>query len=46
LLGEGKSLAQVCDTLTAEYEVSRATAEQDLERLVRELGAKGLLTLS
>ena len=45
LLGEGKSLAQVCDTLTAEYEVSRATAEQDLEHLVRELGAKGLLTL-
>ena len=45
LLAEGKPLAQICDTLTAEYEVSRAAAERDLEQLVGELGAKGLLTL-
>lgn len=45
LLGEGMSLPQVCDVLLAEYDVSRAALEQDIERLVGELSAKGLLTL-
>jgi hypothetical protein len=45
LLGEGKTLAQVCDVLVAEYEVPRATLESDVEQLVGQLGEKGLLHL-
>ena len=45
LLTEGMALPQVCDVLLAEYDVSRAALEQDIERLIGDLSAKGLLTL-
>ncbi|HSI52905.1 MAG: PqqD family protein [Ramlibacter sp.] len=46
LLSDGKTLAQACEVLLAEYDVTRAALEQDVERLVAELGAKGLLTVA
>ena len=46
LLGEGKTLVEVCDALVAEYDVPRSTLESDVERLVGELGAKGLLHMA
>lgn len=45
LLGEGRTLPEICDALLVEYEVTREALERDLERLVTELGEKGLLTL-
>ncbi len=45
LLGEGKTLAQVCDCLVQEYDAPRATLEADTQRLIGELAAKGLLKL-
>ena len=46
LLSDGKTLVQACDVLLAEYDVTRDALERDIERLVAELGAKGLLTLA
>jgi len=46
LLLDGKSLPQTMEAITEEYEVTRATAELDLLRLVTELQAKGLLVVS
>jgi hypothetical protein len=43
LLAEGKTLAQVCDTMIEEYEVSREEIERDVTRLVADLSDKGLL---
>ena len=44
LIGEGKSLGEVCEALLAEYEVSREQLQGDLERLLQELGSKGLIS--
>jgi len=46
LMGELGSLRQVCDTVSREYDVSRAQLERDLLALVRELHDKGLLQVS
>ena len=43
LLGEGRTLEQVCEVMTAEYEVSRDDAERDLLSLVQELVRQGLI---
>ncbi len=43
LLGEGRSVAEACATLAAEYEAPRETVEADVARLVEELAANGLL---
>ena len=43
LLAEGKTLAQVCDAIVEEYDVSREDAERDLLALVADLMAQGLL---
>lgn len=45
LLGEGLAPAAVCDALLGEYATTREELEKDVERLVRELGEKGLVTL-
>lgn len=43
LLAAGKAPAQVCDAMVAEYDVVRAQAEEDLEALLNELLARGLV---
>lgn len=43
LLAEGKTLAEVCDAIVEEYEVSRDAVERDLLSLVAELMTQGLL---
>jgi hypothetical protein len=45
LMGEGKTLAEICEAIFAEYEVSREDTERDLLELVRELNAQGLISL-
>ena len=45
LIGEGKSLGEICEALLAEYEVSREQLQGDLERLLQEMGGKGLISL-
>lgn len=44
LIGEGKALGEVCEALLVEYEVSRDQLEGDMERLLQELGGKGLIS--
>jgi hypothetical protein len=43
LLEEGKALEEVCDAMTAEYEVPREDIERDLLALVDNLVANGLV---
>jgi hypothetical protein len=43
LLTEGRSLADVRDIMLAEYEVAHEELEHDLDRLLRELLAQGLV---
>lgn len=43
LLGEDKTLAQVCDAMQAEFEVSRADIERDVIDLVLKLQAQQLI---
>ena len=43
LLGEGKTLAQVCEAMIDEYDVSRDDIERDVMRLVEELIERGLI---
>jgi hypothetical protein len=43
LLAQGKPPMAVCDAIVAEYEVTRSRAEQDLEALLTELLARGLV---
>ena len=45
LLAEGKTLAGVCDTMQAEYEVTRGKIECDVLSLVQDLSAKQLLEI-
>lgn len=43
LLAEGKTLADACDAIVEEYDVSREDAERDLLALAAELLAQGLI---
>ena len=43
LIGEGRSLGAVIDTLTAEYEMSRQDIEREVTDLVQTLVSKGLV---
>jgi len=43
LLGEGRTLAEVCESMLAEYDVSRDEIERDLSELLDALGEKGLI---
>jgi hypothetical protein len=44
LMGEGKTLAQVCGQMLEEYEVSREELERDMLRLAQELSDQGLIS--
>ena len=44
LIEEGKTLAEVCDVMINEYEVSRETLERDALALTRELSDKQLVS--
>ena len=46
LMTEGKSLAEVCATMLAEYEVTREDIERDVLRLAEELCAKQLISVT
>lgn len=43
LMGEGKTLSEICDTMLDEYEVTRDTLERDVIELAQELSAQGLI---
>jgi hypothetical protein len=43
LLGEGKSLGEVCEILLEEYAVAREQLEADLLKLAEELANNGLV---
>jgi hypothetical protein len=45
LVGEGKSLGEVCGQMLEEYEVSREELEGDVLRLAEELAGRGLVRL-
>jgi hypothetical protein len=44
LMGEGKTLAQVCDVMQAEFEVTREDIERDVLDLVEKLHAQQLIS--
>jgi hypothetical protein len=46
LIGEGRNLAQVCEGMLAEYEVTAVDIERDVLALVQTLVDKKLLTLT
>ena len=46
LLTEGKTLAEVCSTMLAEYEVTQEDIERDVLRLAEELRAKQLISIT
>jgi hypothetical protein len=46
LLSEGKGLAYVCAALLDEYEISPNKLEADIDRLLGELSANGLVTIN
>jgi hypothetical protein len=43
LMGEGRTLADICTTMLEEYEVERAQLEADVLRLAAELAERGLV---
>lgn len=43
LIAEPRSVAELRDTVSAEYEVDASTAERDIFHLLGDLGARGLL---
>ncbi len=45
LLGEGKSLAEVCDLMLQEYDVPQERLAQDLLKLAEQLAAQGLVAV-
>ncbi len=45
LMGEGKTLGEICDLMLDEYDVSREELEGDTLRLARELADQGLIAL-
>ena len=44
LMGEGKTLAEICEAMFAEYEVSREAIERDVLDLAKDLCAKQLIS--
>ena len=44
LLAEGKTLAEVCDAMMTEYDVTRDDIERDVARLAEELADRGLIS--
>ena len=46
LMGEGKTLAEICEQMLDEYEVSRDDLERDVLRLAQELTDQGLVGLA
>ena len=46
LMGEGKSLNEICDVVLDEYEVSREDLERDIAGLIKDLVAHDLVTTS
>jgi hypothetical protein len=45
LMGEGKTLAEICEQMLDEYEVSREELERDTLRMAQELADQGLIGL-
>jgi len=45
LMGEDKTLAQVCDTMQEEFEVTREDIERDVLDLMEQLQAKQLISV-
>ena len=43
LMGEGKALSEICDTMLDEYDVTREALERDVIELARGLNAQGLI---
>ncbi|MBE0625927.1 MAG: PqqD family protein [Burkholderiales bacterium] len=43
LLGEGRTLEEVCEAMAGEYEVSRVDIERDVMSLAQELAHRGLI---
>lgn len=43
LMGEGKTLSEICDTMLDEYEVTRDALERDVIELAQKLSAQGLV---
>ena len=46
LMGEGKTLAEISETMLEEYEVERAQLETDVLRITGELLERGLVVLA
>jgi len=46
LLSEGKTFAEVCDAMLAEYDVSREDIERDVLYLVNELRSQSLVDIA
>ena len=46
LMGEGKTLDEVCGVMLNEYEVSREELERDTLRLAEELNGQGLIQIA
>jgi hypothetical protein len=46
LIGEDKTLAEICETMLEEYEVEREQLETDVLRLSSELLERGLVVLA
>jgi hypothetical protein len=44
LLGEGKTLDEICDQMLEEYEVSREELERDTLKLAQDLAGQGLIS--
>ena len=44
LMGESKTLAEICGQMLEEYEVSREELERDTLKLAQELAAQGLIS--
>ena len=44
LLGEGKTISEICDVMLDEYEVSREELERDALALVQDLEARSLIS--
>jgi hypothetical protein len=45
LMGEGRTLAEICDALLEEYDVTREALEGDVTRLAEELLAQKLICI-
>lgn len=45
LLGEGKTLSEICNVMLDEYEVSREELERDALALAQDLAARNLISM-